>query len=294
MNLQRSYHERRSFGRRSTNICASVRIGYRLVPCTISDLSEGGARLELDEEIELPARLWLSWNEQPSEIVCELRHQRGKIAGVQFARPIVIAARAAIEPSTPLSAASLERAPRRPQAREATSNASVLIADRRARLRAANGQADAVAEAARYGVPGLSRLVSPNALPCDATSIPHALHAERGCQAEPLLVQHVVRHGPMPAPPKAYGGVAIGPSPSEPCPQGVPWPLAAASCMAGLIQGNFSSLSPPMPLPARYYGPAAGDEIPACVVPEPPRPMAAWRYRIALAPQPLAAVAYGI
>lgn len=298
MNLQRSYHERRSFRQRSTNIRASVRIGYRLVPCTISDLSEGGARLELDGETELPARLWLSWNEQPSEVLCELRHQRGKTAGVQFARPIVIAARAAVEPSTPLSAVSLERAPRRPQAREVTSSASVLIADRRARLRAANGQADAVAEPARYGALGRSRLVSPDALPCDATSIPHVLSAEHGYQAEPLLAQPVVRHGPMPAPPQAYSGAVIDPPPSGPCPQGVPWPLAAASYMAEVIQGNSSPLHPPMPLPARCYELAAGDEIrppiPACVVPEPPRPMPAWRYRVVLAPQPLAAEAYGI
>ncbi len=289
MNLQRSYHERRSFGRRSTNIRASVRIGYRLVPCTISDLSEGGARLELDGEIELPARLWLSWNEQSSEIVCELRHQRGRTAGVQFARPIVITARAAVAPSAPLPAAPLGREPRL-QVREATSSASLLIANRRARLRAVNGQADAVAESAGHGAPGRSRLVSPDALQCDEISIPHASRAERECQAEPLLAQHVVRHGPMCAPPKAYGGAVIDPPSSGPCPQGVPWPLAAAS----YGPSRKRPLDPPMPLHAR----AAGDEIrlpgPTCVVLEPPRPMAAWGYRVALAPQPLAAVAYGI
>ncbi len=296
MNLQRSYHERRSFGRRSTNIRASVRIGYRFVPCTISDLSEGGARLELDEEVELTARLWLSWDEQPSEILCELRHQRGKTAGVQFARPIVITARTAVEPSASLPAAPLQRAPRG-QAREATFSASTLIANRRACLRAANGQADTAALPVKYRAPAPSDLASSDALPHGAPGNLQAMPAERAWQAEPLLVQHAMRLGPAPAPPESYSGAVIDPPPA-PYTHSVPLPLAAASYRTGSIQKDLSPLVPPAPLPARCYASADGDEtwlpVAAGAGGDPPWPLAVRHYRVVFAPQPLAAVAYGI
>lgn len=296
MNLQRSYHERRSFGRRSTNIRASVRIGYRFVPCTISDLSEGGARLELDEEVELTARLWLSWDEQPSEILCELRHQRGKTAGVQFSRPIVITARAAAEPSAPLPAAPLQRAPRG-QAREAASSASMLIANRRACLRAANGQADTAALPVKDRVSAPSDLARSNDLSPGTPESRPAMPAGRECQAEPLLAQHAVCLGPAPAPPKAYRGAVIDPPPA-PYPHGVPLPLAAASYRTGTIQNDLSPLDPPAPLPARCYASADCVEIrlpvAAGIGGEPPWPLAVWHYRVVLAPLPLAAAAYGI
>ena len=89
-----SYVERRAFGRRETNIKATVRAGNCMHTCIIKDLSEGGALLEFDSHFALPSLLWLRWDDVPSEIICEVRRHHGNRAGVQFARPIALAPRA--------------------------------------------------------------------------------------------------------------------------------------------------------------------------------------------------------
>ena len=91
--------ERRAFGRRRTHIRASLRIGYRVVKCTIKDISEGGALLEFEEHLDLSGRVWLSWPDQPNELVCQVRHSRNNSAGVQFVTPQALNLKPTVTPA---------------------------------------------------------------------------------------------------------------------------------------------------------------------------------------------------
>lgn len=99
--------ERRAFGRRRTHIRASLRIGYRVVKCTIKDISEGGALLEFDEHLDLSGRVWLSWPDQPNELVCEVRHSRSNSAGVQFVKPQALNLKPAVTPANVFKLAAI-------------------------------------------------------------------------------------------------------------------------------------------------------------------------------------------
>ncbi|MEZ5899165.1 MAG: PilZ domain-containing protein [Hyphomicrobiaceae bacterium] len=218
MSLQQlSYLERRAFGRRPTNIQAKLRIGYRYLDCIIKDLSEGGARLELDANLDLPARFWLAWDGQP-EIVCEVRHQRGTVAGVQFARPIVIGTRLTVEPS-----ADAAPPPTTPQQEAASVSTSAVVANRRARLREANGQADTLGPPT--GSDALHTCAERHALPRDAFGILHAMRVELERRAEEFVAQRAEhRHTPVPLPAYLYTGAVIDP-PCTSVEQPVPCPL---------------------------------------------------------------------
>ncbi len=126
--------DRRTFGRRQTDIKASVRVGYRVIPCIIKDLSEGGALLEFAEQTDLPVRLWLSWPEQKSEIVCEVRHTRRNTAGVQFTRPQQMGLRPAVEPGEQFAVIPLAT-PSRTVERVQAATGSDLVAERRRAIR---------------------------------------------------------------------------------------------------------------------------------------------------------------
>lgn len=125
------FAERRAFGRRETNIKAMVRAGSRSHVCTIKDISEGGALLEFQETFELPARLWLRWEANSSEILCEIRHSRGTRVGVEFSRPIVLKA---LHVSAPVDAVT-HAAPlpaQRPLAARSTGSTDLVIRHRQA------------------------------------------------------------------------------------------------------------------------------------------------------------------
>ena len=134
--------ERRAFGRRETDIKAAVRAGQRLHVCTIRDLSEGGALLEFEQDVELPQRLWLRWDDLGTEIICEVRRQGGRRAGVQFARPIALTPRATVAPSqrlgerAPLVPAPL---PNREHVHETLDRAADIVAKHRKTLRREGG-----------------------------------------------------------------------------------------------------------------------------------------------------------
>ena len=92
--------DRRAFGRRETHMAASVRLpNHTLYDCVIRDISEGGALLEFPQRIEVSGRLRLRLEAGSQEIICDVRHTRGNRAGVEFARPIALAARPIVAPA---------------------------------------------------------------------------------------------------------------------------------------------------------------------------------------------------
>lgn len=132
-----SYVERRAFGRRETNIKATVRAGNCMHVCFIKDLSEGGALLEFENQVTLPSLLWLRWDDVPSEIICEVRRIHGNRAGVQFARPIVLATRHNASSAEPVAKSSPQppSSPARVPVRETLVRAADLVAKHRSALR---------------------------------------------------------------------------------------------------------------------------------------------------------------
>ncbi len=77
--------ERRSFGRRQSCVKAVVLIAGRApVHCIVNNFSEGGAELELLEPIKTPLSFKLRIEAKGVEAICEVRHQKGQIVGVQF------------------------------------------------------------------------------------------------------------------------------------------------------------------------------------------------------------------
>jgi methyl-accepting chemotaxis protein len=58
------------------------------VPCSIRDLTEGGARLHVDTHTRLPKRFVLVIDTDGRRFDCEVRHQGGTTVNVQFAVPI--------------------------------------------------------------------------------------------------------------------------------------------------------------------------------------------------------------
>lgn len=77
--------DRRAFGRRQTRQHAFVRLrGVRPVRCLVTDLSEGGARLELAQLCRVPLNFRLEWEGTGLEAMCEVRHQDSLTVGAMF------------------------------------------------------------------------------------------------------------------------------------------------------------------------------------------------------------------
>lgn len=304
--------DRRGFGRRKTNISAQVRIGYRVVACTIKDLSEGGALLELAEHIELPQRLWLSWPEQKSEIACDVRHARLNLAGVQFLRPQTLTLRPALAPSDPVMAHPTPA----PKSSERTNSAFDLVAERRRASRQAPAAAIRKVEPSQLAEPprDLSTLMrSLNAAAQSiaearaAASVPRPLAARvlAGAALEPPAAARVQPFA-LPLPASRYGDAAeatvvagqarsLRSIVSALCAARqalrVPLPLAAAAYAESAIA---SASRVPMPLPAHALAAGTRSAIEGRLQPcsghacaltvwralgkPPPRPMAAWTF----------------
>ncbi len=82
-----SFADQRQFGRRPSNIsCNAVLPGHVIVPCTIVNLSEGGALLSFNGDVKPPATFRLAIDDTSFNLLCEVRHQAGNKAGVRFAR----------------------------------------------------------------------------------------------------------------------------------------------------------------------------------------------------------------
>lgn len=77
--------------------------------CTIRDLSDVGARLQLSESVALPSSFGLQVPKFDRTLIAELRWRRGNFAGVQFGSLAAEAAPPDPERSSPLYVKKLER-----------------------------------------------------------------------------------------------------------------------------------------------------------------------------------------
>lgn len=291
--------DRRVFGRRRTNIQASVRIGYRIVPCTIKDLSEGGALLEFETQMDLPARLWLSWPGQSNEVVCEVRHTRRNSAGVQFTRPQALNLKAAVTPAEVFRPAPAAH----DEASTGASGNDLVSEHRRALRQVASASASHVGDG--NGPPMAQLAPEP---PRDLSALKASLEAA----ALAIVAEREARRVPRPLAARVFAGSAAEPPhvlaptfaprpqvvvraalpPQHPAasalPEHTPGPLAAAA-YARPVEEAVAAFAP-RPLPSDFR--AAADVLlsdcagHACA-------FAVWRSLANLPPRPLPARAYG-
>ncbi len=77
--------EQRQFGRRQTNLHAWISVpGRPRLPCTVKNLSIGGALLELDAPAWLPYNFQLTIEATRFVTMCEVRHNSATAIGVRF------------------------------------------------------------------------------------------------------------------------------------------------------------------------------------------------------------------
>ena len=82
------FAEKRQFGRRAANLLAWIRVGGRPPqPCTLSNISEGGALITLTGSTWAPYAFRLTSDDKSIDKVCEIRHQNGPRIGVEFVAP---------------------------------------------------------------------------------------------------------------------------------------------------------------------------------------------------------------
>ncbi|MEQ1718697.1 MAG: PilZ domain-containing protein [Hyphomicrobium sp.] len=296
--------ERRAFGRKETHISAQVRAGHRIMTCIIKDISEGGALLEFEEEVELPARVWLSWTHARPEIVCDVRHVRKNRAGVQFARPMPLAVRPSVDP-VEATAQMPALPPRAPAPFSASVNgAAALVAQRRHALKALSDAA-APAEldvlAAPVVAPAeLSALACARArevvsdIPRDVSGLFASIKAELARNAADASETRLSAASPLPLP-------AIVPGPLAARCYARPQDTPASLSQDGVVAGRLAD--PPLPMAAGIY--AAAFDVPPRFedVPgenqRPLQPLAARAYAEVLGakrpmpPLPLPAKSYG-
>ena len=76
--------EKRQFGRRQAFVNAWLVVrGRAPVACTVVNISEGGALIELREHVVLPYAFILRFD-SGAEMSCEVRHQHEQRVGVEF------------------------------------------------------------------------------------------------------------------------------------------------------------------------------------------------------------------
>jgi hypothetical protein len=261
--------ERRAFGRKETHISAQVRAGHKIHACTIKDLSEGGALLEFSEEVALPVRLWLSWSDTRSEVMCEVRHARKTRVGVQFTRPMPLAVRPAIDP---VETATVIPAlpPRTPPPQTARgSSASDLVAQRRHAFKAASETTPDWSVSARDAAPSVDR---PDAriaeitvgfageMPRDVSALFAAVHAEIERLAVAAYERKLSKSVPRPLPASAYTALAPVAEPANAV--AVPRPLPA-SAYGGAVDWagtkQLAARTSPLPLRASAYAQSGPD-----------------------------------
>lgn len=81
--------ERRQFGRRRTNVHATILArGRPAEPCVMRDVSNGGALLEVRYPRLLPSRFRLVAEAVGLEADCEIAHRTEGGAGVRFITPV--------------------------------------------------------------------------------------------------------------------------------------------------------------------------------------------------------------
>lgn len=284
--------DRRVFGRRQTNIRASVRIGYQVVACTIKDLSEGGALLEFEEPVDLPSRVRLSWPDHPNEVICEVRHARRNTAGVQFTRPQTLSLKPAVTPADVFKTAAPAT-----EDRSAVS-ANNLVAERRRGLRQ------------HVAAPAASKVLAPSTAGTEPPRDLSALQASLQAAAVLIVAQREARRVPRPMAASQYAGAPAQP-PLGAATLGLPLPLVLTrgACLATQAAELALARAVPRPLAAHAFGVAAGTIIERGSLPLPADFRAAadlllsacdghacafgvWRRLANLPPRPLPARAY--
>lgn len=77
--------DRRAFGRRPTYQHAVVLMtGRAPVRCIVRDISLTGAMIEFSDNVALSSRIQVRWEGSGLKADCEVRHQHGTKAGIQF------------------------------------------------------------------------------------------------------------------------------------------------------------------------------------------------------------------
>ena len=309
-----SYVERRAFGRRETNIKATVRAGTSMHVCLIKDLSEGGALLEFENQVTLPSLLWLRWDDVPSEIICEVRRHHGNRAGVQFARPIVLATRHNAASAEPAAKAPLQPpSPPREPVRETLARAADLVAKHRSALRGGEKPVSEFAMAQPASlleqINAVRRAQPPVRLP-EPPPVPAGTEVTN--KVAPVSFAAVEASAePIDEPDSGPAASAVAPGPVRVSTGRVEldfsWPPAAIQTIEASV-GAMRLLNEPALLPAAPNGlveaplevPADGPVVPSedvCVpdwlLPVPPCPLIPRGYGVfVLPPSPLAASAY--
>jgi hypothetical protein len=78
--------DRRRFGRKPCRAKAMIKAArLEPVPCVVLDYSDGGARIELDTAVKLPAQFDLCFDDINLVVPCNLRHAFGRSVGIEFA-----------------------------------------------------------------------------------------------------------------------------------------------------------------------------------------------------------------
>lgn len=81
----KKHPERRVTERREVDLAALVRVGdHPWIACRVMNISPMGARLEFEQPTILPRYFRLQIPADLFEVECDLRHQSGPSAGVQF------------------------------------------------------------------------------------------------------------------------------------------------------------------------------------------------------------------
>lgn len=97
--------EIRNFGRRRTSLRAWITVpGRPRLPCTVLDLSIGGALLGLERPSWLPYNFILTVETTRFQTWCEVRHQRAKAVGVRFLSAVEAAY---LDPRSPVESRSM-------------------------------------------------------------------------------------------------------------------------------------------------------------------------------------------
>ena len=77
--------ERRQFGRRRTLKFAIIRApGCSAIRCAVVDISEGGAKIQLQDAAAVPAQFELSIEADDFAVTCQLVYRQDLHAGVKF------------------------------------------------------------------------------------------------------------------------------------------------------------------------------------------------------------------
>ena len=85
--------EQRQFGRRQTNLHAWISVpGRPRLPCTVKNLSIGGALLALEMPSWLPFNFQLTIEATRFTTMCEVRHHTAHAVGVRFLAAVEYAA----------------------------------------------------------------------------------------------------------------------------------------------------------------------------------------------------------